>query len=312
MPEQHIWGYLQLALAAGNETTQNAITGGVHALLEHPDQAQMLAGQRRQRRPDQVGLLKRSCAGPHRSCSSPAPRLEDFELSGVKINAGQDVGMWYPAANRDPKVFDEPYRFDITAQPQSASRLRRVRRTLLSGRQPGAGGATGRVCEPSPRCSPRWSWRVSPSAVPSCTFPRSTVSRYARPPDGALCPFQRASKLPQRRERCPTPTPPMTYSSSSGTIVDGTGLPSYRGDIAIRDGRIDRIGLIDAPADSRDRRDRPDRESLASSTCTRTTTRSSTGMGWRRLPSQHGVTTVSSRATAASRSIPRSPRTSTG
>ena len=43
--------------------------------------------------------------------------VEDFELNGVKIKAGEDVGMWYPSANRDPEVFDRPYDFDITRKP---------------------------------------------------------------------------------------------------------------------------------------------------------------------------------------------------
>ena len=38
----------------------------------------------------------------------------DFDLNGTKIEAGKDVGMWYPSANRDPEVFDRPYEFDIT------------------------------------------------------------------------------------------------------------------------------------------------------------------------------------------------------
>ncbi len=42
---------------------------------------------------------------------------EDFELAGVKIKAGEDVGMWYPSANRDEAVFDRPYDFDITRKP---------------------------------------------------------------------------------------------------------------------------------------------------------------------------------------------------
>ena len=44
------------------------------------------------------------------------------------------------------------------------------------------------------------------------------------------------------------PNTPYDLLIRNGTIVDGTGLPSYRGDIAIRDGRIERMGLVDAPA----------------------------------------------------------------
>ncbi len=116
MPEQHIWSYLQLALAAGNETTQNGITGGVQALLEHPDQARMLAENA-----DDENLIV-SVGEEILRWTTPVVQfareaVTDFELSGVKISAGESVGMWYPAANRDPEVFDEPYRFDITRKP---------------------------------------------------------------------------------------------------------------------------------------------------------------------------------------------------
>ena len=54
-----------------------------------------------------------------RGAGEPPLRLavEDFELSGVRIEAGQAVGMWYPSANRDDAVFEDPYRFDITRKP---------------------------------------------------------------------------------------------------------------------------------------------------------------------------------------------------
>ena len=43
--------------------------------------------------------------------------VEDFELSGTTIRAGDDVGLWYPSANRDETVFENPYTFDITRSP---------------------------------------------------------------------------------------------------------------------------------------------------------------------------------------------------
>src|SRR5439155_16011901 len=41
----------------------------------------------------------------------------DVELDGCKIRAGERVTMWYPSANRDERVFDDPFRFDITRRP---------------------------------------------------------------------------------------------------------------------------------------------------------------------------------------------------
>ena len=113
LTEQQIQGYLFVILTAGNETTQNAITGGVSALLEHPEQRNLLAHN-----PD----LAESAAEEILRWTSPVVQfartaVEDFELSGTTIRAGDDVGLWYPSANRDETVFENPYTFDITRSP---------------------------------------------------------------------------------------------------------------------------------------------------------------------------------------------------
>jgi len=110
---QQLQGYLFVILAAGNETTQNAITGGVHALLEHPEQRDLLCSHPELLIPATEEILR--WTSPVLQFARTA--VEDFELSGVKIAAGQDVGMWYPSANRDEAVFHDPYRFDITRKP---------------------------------------------------------------------------------------------------------------------------------------------------------------------------------------------------
>ncbi len=116
LTEQQLQGFLFVVLAAGNETTQNAISGGVAALLEHPEQLALLA----ERAHDEELIV--SAGEEILRWTSPVLQfartaVEDFELSGVEIKAGEDVGMWYPSANRDPEVFDDPYRFDITRKP---------------------------------------------------------------------------------------------------------------------------------------------------------------------------------------------------
>jgi cytochrome P450 len=113
LTEQQLQGYLFVILAAGNETTQNAISGGVNALLENPDQRDLLCAN--------PGLVV-SAAEEILRWTSPVLQFartatEDFQLSGVAIKAGEDVGMWYPSANRDEAVFENPYAFDITRNP---------------------------------------------------------------------------------------------------------------------------------------------------------------------------------------------------
>lgn len=113
LTEQQLQGFLFVVLAAGNETTQNAISGGVHALLANPAERDRLC-----RHPELVvsaGEEILRWTSPVLQFARTA--VEDFELAGVRIRAGEDVGMWYPSANRDETVFDDPYRFDVAREP---------------------------------------------------------------------------------------------------------------------------------------------------------------------------------------------------
>ena len=110
LTDQQLIGYLYLLIAAGNDTTRNAFAGGVAALLQHPEQRALLEAN-----PDRIEsaveeiLRWTSPVGSFlRTCT------EDFELSGTAIRAGDTVAVFYPSANRDERVFDDPYRFDIT------------------------------------------------------------------------------------------------------------------------------------------------------------------------------------------------------
>jgi cholest-4-en-3-one 26-monooxygenase len=113
LTDQQLNGYILLLLAAGNETTRNAITGGVTALLQHPDQMQLLC---------EHPQLADSAAEEILRWVSPVLQFArtataDVELHGQRIRAGDTVGIFYPSANRDERAFDDPYRFDITRAP---------------------------------------------------------------------------------------------------------------------------------------------------------------------------------------------------
>ena len=113
LTEQQIQGFLFVILAAGNETTQNALSGGVAALLEHPDERDRLCAD---------PSLVETAVEEILRWTSPVVQfartaVSDYELSGTKIRAGEDVGMWYPSANRDETVFVDPYRFDVARRP---------------------------------------------------------------------------------------------------------------------------------------------------------------------------------------------------
>ncbi len=113
MTQQQLHGYFFLLISAGNETTRNAITGGVAALLENPDQLQRLI--------DDPSLVD-SAAEEVLRWTSPVIQFArvataDVELGGQTIRKGDSVGLWYPSANRDERVFDNPYRFDVGRTP---------------------------------------------------------------------------------------------------------------------------------------------------------------------------------------------------
>ena len=106
------FGYFVLALAvAGNETTRNAITHGMNAFFDHPDQWELWKRERPATMVDEVIRW----ATPVTSFQRTA--LEDVELGGVQIKAGQRVGLFYASANHDEDVFDSPSTFDITRAP---------------------------------------------------------------------------------------------------------------------------------------------------------------------------------------------------
>ncbi|MCP9212614.1 cytochrome P450 [Streptomyces sp. NEAU-Y11] len=106
------FGFFVLLLAvAGNETTRNAISHGMHAFLTHPDQWELFKRERPATAADEIVRW----ATPVMSFQRTATR--DTELGGQRIRAGQRVGVFYSSANNDPEVFDRPEVFDITRDP---------------------------------------------------------------------------------------------------------------------------------------------------------------------------------------------------
>ncbi len=102
------FGFFVIMLAvAGNETTRNAISHGMMAFLENPDQWELFKKERPATAADEIIRW----ATPVTSFQRTA--LEDTELGGVRIKKGQRVVMLYRSANFDEDVFDHPEKFDI-------------------------------------------------------------------------------------------------------------------------------------------------------------------------------------------------------
>ena len=94
---------------AGNETTRTAITHGAMALAESPDQWRRLVDDPSLLDPGVEEILRWATPVLHMRRTA----VDDTELAGTPIAAGDKVVMWYAAANRDPEVYTDPFRFDV-------------------------------------------------------------------------------------------------------------------------------------------------------------------------------------------------------
>jgi len=110
----HEFEIFVLALAvAGNETTRTAMSQGMLALLDNPDQMKLLRSN-----PELAG----GAADEMIRWSSPIVYFRrtaacDLELRGVGIRENDPVALYYLSANYDGTVFPDPHRFDITRSP---------------------------------------------------------------------------------------------------------------------------------------------------------------------------------------------------
>ena len=114
---QEFGSFFILLVVAGNETTRNAISHGMHLLTVHPDQRALWF--------DDFDGNNRTAVDEIVRYSTPVihfrrTALEDTVVGGQKIEAGQKLVMWYNAANRDEKVFTDPHKFDVLRSLQPA------------------------------------------------------------------------------------------------------------------------------------------------------------------------------------------------
>jgi cytochrome P450 family 142 subfamily A polypeptide 1 len=104
---------LVILLVAGNETTRNALSGGMQLLIEHPAERQKLIDDPK-RIPAAVEEMVRLVSPVH---SFARTVTRDTELRGRRLREGERVLMLYPSANRDADVFEDPDAFRIERNP---------------------------------------------------------------------------------------------------------------------------------------------------------------------------------------------------
>ncbi|MDH3705166.1 MAG: cytochrome P450 [Acidimicrobiia bacterium] len=106
--------FFLLLCVAGNETTRNSISRGMMGFFEFPEQWTTFVSD-----PDRYmdGMVEEVVRWATPVLNFRRQAMQDYELGGVQMKAGDKVVMWHIAANRDPRAFDDPWTFDIERSP---------------------------------------------------------------------------------------------------------------------------------------------------------------------------------------------------
>lgn len=105
--------FFVMLMVAGNETTRNLVSGGMLALIEHPEERQRLL--------DDPSLFTSAVEEMLRWVTPVMHFIrtatEDVEIRDKTIKKGDKFALWYPSANRDEDAFADPNRFDVGRNP---------------------------------------------------------------------------------------------------------------------------------------------------------------------------------------------------
>lgn len=111
LDKEELAGYFGLMIAAGSGTTRAALSHGMLAFTQFPEQRRLFLN-------DPVAL-ERTMAEEVIRWATPIKHMgrvltRDVEFKGVQMQKGQKIAIWFIAANRDPRLFPDPFHFDIT------------------------------------------------------------------------------------------------------------------------------------------------------------------------------------------------------
>lgn len=111
MTQEEFGFFVVLLAVAGNETTRNAITHGLNAFLDNPEQWEIYRRDRPETAADEIVRWSTPVYAFQRTTT------RDVELSGTRIPAGDRVGLFYASANFDEEVFENPHEFNVLRNP---------------------------------------------------------------------------------------------------------------------------------------------------------------------------------------------------
>jgi cytochrome P450 len=105
--------FFGILATAGHDTTSSVMAGGLLALIQHPDQLELLRRDPTLAEPAVEEMIRWVSPVKHFIRTAMA----DTEIRGQHLVEGEAVLLLYPSANRDEEVFDGPDRFDVTRDP---------------------------------------------------------------------------------------------------------------------------------------------------------------------------------------------------
>ena len=114
LDKEELGGYFGLMIAAGSGTTRAALSHGMWAFTQFPEQRSLFMS-------DPVAY-ERTMAEEVIRWATPIKHqgrvlTRDIEFKGVQMKKGEKIGMWFISSNRDPRLIKDPFKFDITRDP---------------------------------------------------------------------------------------------------------------------------------------------------------------------------------------------------
>ena len=113
LTDEELINFFILLFPAGAETTRNAFGSGLRTLIEHPHQLARLRNEPKLMRPAIEEIVRWTTPSIYKRRTV----TRDTEFHGAALKTGDKLTIWEMSANRDERIFDDPFTFDIARTP---------------------------------------------------------------------------------------------------------------------------------------------------------------------------------------------------